>query len=66
MKAKALARELLSIVEQHGDNCDVVLQDSPPLKHPDLCKHEHFFVLEEPKNGSADTGIEVVLRTWPY
>lgn len=66
MKAKALAQDLLRMVEQHGEGCEVVFQDSMPGEHPDGCKHEHFFVVEEPKDGSTDTGIEVVLRTWPY
>ena len=66
MKAIDLANDLLRMVRAHGADIDVVIQDSPQGTHPECCKHEHFFVVEEPKDGKKETGLEVVLRTWPY
>jgi len=65
MKAEVLAKDLLRMVDMHGKDVEVVLQDSAPNTHPELCKHEHFFVVEESIAGTKND-IEIVLRTWPY
>jgi len=66
MKAIDLRNELNMMIAAHGDMVDVVLQDSPNGQHPECCKHEHFYTVEEPKDGVVSTGMELVLRTWPY
>lgn len=66
MKAVALIKDLNRMVEQHGPDVEVWLQDSPPGAHPECCKHGEFFVVEEPSDGAPEKGMEIVLRTWPY
>ena len=65
MRISDLIGTLTHIQESQGD-IDVVLQDGVPHEHPACCKHEQFFVIEEPCDGDESTGMEVVLRTWPY
>jgi hypothetical protein len=65
MKLSAVVSDLQRILNSQG-NIDIVFQDSPPNEHPECCKHEHFFIIEEPKDGPPEYGMEVVLRTWPY
>ena len=66
MKAVALRKLLDRMIADHGEDFDVVLQDSPAGMHPECCKHESFFTVEEPKDGPVSSGMELVLRTWPY
>ena len=65
MKLSVVIADLQNILSSQGD-IDIVLQDSPPNAHPACCKHYNFFIVEEPKDGSHESGMEVVLRTWPY
>ena len=66
MKAIDLRKELDRMITYRGEDFDVVLQDSPIGAHPECCKHEFFFTVEEPKDGAESSGMELVLRTWPY
>ena len=66
MKVMQLRKELDHLISKYGDGLDVVFQDSPTAEHPELCKHEHFFLIEEQKDGLTNKKMELVLRTWPY
>ena len=66
MKAIDLATDLLHMVSVEGKDMEVILQDSPPNAHPECCKHEFFYVVAEPKDGNKESGMEIVIRTWPY
>ena len=61
MKLSEVIESLKFLQAEYGD-VELVLQDSPFNKHPELCKHESFFIIEE----TRDNKTEIVLRTWPY
>lgn len=64
MKAKQLRDLLNHMIEDHGEEFPVVIQDSPRGSHPECCKHDLFFAVEEPRE--EQPGMELALRTWPY
>ena len=58
MKIRELIADLQHIESSQGD-IDVVLQDDLPNKHPKLCKHGSFFVVEESTEAPHDSDCSV-------
>ena len=61
MKLSEAIESLKFLQAEHGD-IELVLQDSPFNKYPELCKHIDFYIVEEELHDCT----EIVIRAWPY